>query len=114
MTGRRLVQAFTLLILCTLPAFAEEGPSPFKKGTVTWVYDGDTLEISPHGKVRLIGIDTPESKDSRRDRKLIDKGVSATRQREIYREAKLFNITNVKGAEVRLETDAHERDRYGR
>jgi len=109
---------FLSLLLClsfilVLSACAEE-PGAALHGTVTWVYDGDTLKIDPHGKVRLVGIDTPERENSKRDRYLIKKGISATRQREIYQQAKTFNIKQVKGQQVTLTLDDPERDRYGR
>jgi len=81
---------------------------------VTWIYDGDTLKVDPHGKVRLVGIDTPERENSKRDRYLIKKGISAARQREIYQQAKTFNIEQVKGQEVTLTLEEPPRDRHGR
>ena len=106
------------LLLClsfvlALSSCAEES-GPVLQGTVTWIYDGDTLKVDPHGKVRLIGIDTPERENSKRDSYLIKKGISATRQREIYQQAKTFNINQVKGQLVILTLDDPERDRHGR
>lgn len=66
------------------------------------------------GKVRLIGIDTPERENSQRDRYLIKKGVSSAKQREIYKKAKEFNIDQVKGQTVTLSLDDPPRDRHGR
>ena len=100
-------------LILALPACAEEPAAPLK-GTVIWIYDGDTLKIDPVGKVRLIGIDTPERENSQRDRYLIKQGISAARQREIYQLAKEFNIKQVKGKEVTLTLDDSPRDRYGR
>lgn len=96
-----------------LPAHAEQ-PTPALQGTVTWIYDGDTLKIDPFGKVRLIGIDTPERESSQRDRYLIKLGISAVRQRQIYQHAKEFNIEQVKGQKVTLSLDNSPRDRHGR
>ena len=108
---------FSLLLILglilALPACAEEPAAPLQ-GTVIWIYDGDTLKIDPVGKVRLIGIDTPERENSQRDRYLIKQGISAARQREIYQLAKEFNIKQVKGKEVTLTLDDSPRDRYGR
>ncbi len=84
------------------------------QGTVTWVYDGDTLKIDPLGKVRLIGIDTPEREPSKRDNYLSKKGVSPAKQREIYHLAREFNINQVKGRLVTLTLDDPPRDRHGR
>jgi len=44
-----------------LIADALEGPYP-----VTYVYDGDTIEVASREKVRLVMIDTPESSDNQR------------------------------------------------
>jgi micrococcal nuclease len=110
---RRLSLLFCLSFILVLSACAEE-PEKVLQGTVSWVYDGDTLKVDPHGKVRLIGIDTPERGDSKRDNYLIKKGISAARQREIYQQAKEFNIKRVKGQQVTLTLDDPERDRHGR
>lgn len=96
-----------------LPACAEE-PPPALQGTVAWVYDGDTLKIEPQGKVRLIGIDTPERENSQRDNYLVKKGVPAARQRHIYRQAKEFNIKHAKSRKVTLLLAEPPRDRHGR
>lgn len=109
---------FLLLILClsftlALPACAEQ-PNPERQGTVSWVYDGDTLKIDPVGKVRLLGIDTPERENSKRDRFLTRQGISAARQRQIYQLAKEFNINQIKGQKVTLSFDDSPRDRHGR
>jgi len=109
---------FLILILClsftlALPACAEQ-TTPERQGTVSWVYDGDTLKIDPVGKVRLLGIDTPERENSKRDRFLTSKGISAARQRQIYQLAKEFNISHIKGQKVTLSFDDSPRDRHGR
>jgi micrococcal nuclease len=105
-----------LLCLClilALPACADE-PVSAQQGIVTWVHDGDTLEVDPVGKVRLVGIDTPERGNSERDRYLADKGIPAAKQREISRVAKEFNIRHVKGKQVRLILESPPRDRHSR
>ncbi len=113
MTLRTTQLLFYLFLALTLPAGAEEADRPLQ-GTVSWVYDGDTLKIEPHGKVRLIGIDTPEREASERDRYLARQGVSPRQQRKIYERAKQFNIKNVKGKAVSLTFDHTTRDRHGR
>lgn len=109
---------FLLLILClsfalALPACAEQ-PTSERQGTVSWVYDGDTLKIDPVGKVRLLGIDTPERENSTRDRFLTRQGISVAKQRQIYQRAKEFNISQAKGQKVTLSFDDSPRDRHGR
>lgn len=101
------------ILFIALFACAEE-PSPALQGTVSWIHDGDTIEISNIGKVRLIGIDTPERDNSNRDRYLLSQGVSAARLRTIYQTAKEFNIRHVKGQHVTLSLDQPPRDRHGR
>lgn len=110
---RSLFLLLCLSFFLALSACAEEQTSPLQ-GRVTWVYDGDTLNVDPVGKVRLIGIDTPEREGSERDSYLNQKGISSSRQREIYRRAKEFNIKQVKGQKVTLTFDVPERDRHGR
>ncbi|MGK2945726.1 MAG: thermonuclease family protein [Desulfuromonadales bacterium] len=113
MISRSFSLFLCLSFLLILSACAEE-PVPALKGTVTWIYDGDTLEIDTLGKVRLIGIDVPERESSSRDSYLANRGIAAARQREIYRAAKQFNISQVKGQRVSLILDEPPRDRHGR
>lgn len=105
--------SFLFLLLLALPASADDRPANLQ-GIVTWIHDGDTLEVADIGKVRLIGIDTPERDNSRRDRYLAKQGVTADRQRAIYRAAKAYNIERVKGLQVILTLDQPARDKYGR
>ncbi len=98
------------LCLLAAPLAAEE-----LTGTVSWVYDGDTLQIKPIGKVRLIGIDTPENKDSKRDRYYLNNyHIPRKHLRQIARQAKNYNIKQVKNKPVRLIMDRQEKDQYGR
>jgi micrococcal nuclease len=110
---RQLSLLVLLALVLTLPACAED-PVPTRQGRVSWIYDGDTLNIEPYGKVRLIGVDTPERRNSQRDKYLIKRGVSAARQRQVYQQAKEFNINRVKGRQVTLSFDEPQRDRHGR
>lgn len=72
---------------------------------VTRVVDGDTIEVDLNGKVekvRLIGVDTPET-------------VHPTKGEEPYgKEASNFTKAQLTGKNVSLETDVQERDNYGR
>jgi micrococcal nuclease len=68
---------------------------------VTRVVDGDTIVVGDE-RVRLIGVDTPES-------------VKPGSPVECFaREASAFLERLVEGRRVRLERDAEARDRYGR
>jgi micrococcal nuclease len=67
------------------------------------VVDGDTLEVTGGERVRLIGVDTPES-------------VAPDRPVGCFgKEASRFTASLVPpGTQVRLVGDAEQRDRYGR
>ena len=66
------------------------------------VIDGDTLELSTGERVRLIGVDTPETKDPRKPVQYFGQ------------EATAFTRRMVEGKRVRLEYDQERRDKYGR
>ena len=77
--------------------------------------DGDTLRLSGGERVRLIGIDTPESRynsklarDSQRSRKDMDTIL------DMGREASGFTKKLVEGKRVKLVFDVRKRDKYGR
>lgn len=85
------------------------------QGVVEYVYDGDTFRLTDQRKVRLIGIDTPESrenpklhKDARRS------GQDVATILKAGREASQFTRELLQGQRVRLETDVQTHDRYGR
>lgn len=69
------------------------------------VVDGDTIDIDLNGKtrVRLIGVDTPESVHPDADRNIPYGDISSA-----YTESKLLN------RQVTIELDVQEKDRYGR
>ena len=66
------------------------------------VIDGDTIELANGEKVRLIGVDTPETKHPHKPVEYFGE------------EADRFTKKMVEGKKVRLEFDWQERDRYGR
>ncbi len=66
------------------------------------VIDGDTLHLTNGEKVRLIGVNTPETKHPQKPVEYFGK------------EADLFTKRMVEGKEVRLEFDWQRRDKYGR
>jgi endonuclease YncB( thermonuclease family) len=66
------------------------------------VVDGDTIELDGGERVRLIGVNTPESVDPRRPVEYFGK------------EAAEFTRRMVEGGKVRLEFDDQTRDDYGR
>jgi micrococcal nuclease len=84
------------------------------RGQVEWIYDGDTIKVKGVGKVRLLGIDTPEREVNDKDRFFVKLGGNGKMLRRIAGEALRFNIATVKGKEVRLTFDHEKRDAYGR
>ena len=107
---KRLLLTFTLLSL--LPALSLAADL---SGRVSWIYDGDTLKIEKIGKVRLLGIDTPEYKASSRDHFYTKKfNIEKNKLRKISKQVKKYNIRHVKGKKVRLELDQTQKDKYGR
>jgi micrococcal nuclease len=70
--------------------------------TVVRVVDGDTLLLDGNERVRLIGVDTPESVDRRRPVEYYGKEASA------------FTRRLAEGKRVRLAFDQQRKDRYGR
>jgi len=71
--------------------------------TVERVVDGDTIVVSGGERVRLIGVDTPETKDPRRP-------VGCFGQQASEFTASLLRV----GSRVRLVGDAEPRDRFDR
>ncbi len=88
--------------------------------TVVRVYDGDTfkckLKNGKEIKVRLIGIDTPESSRNKKAFRDAERSsVSVERIVQMGKKAKSFTKRLLKkGTEVILETDVQVLDRYGR
>jgi len=67
--------------------------------TVSRVVDGDTLELSDGSKVRLIGVNTPES---------------TNRTETFGKEASNYTRSKLEGQQIYLQKDVSETDRYGR
>lgn len=84
-------------------------------GRVSFVYDGDTIEVDRVGRVRLLGIDAPESEASERDvyyqRRF---RVQPPRLRATARQARALVTRYAHNQLVRLEFDREKKDRYGR
>jgi micrococcal nuclease len=120
----RLKKLFLLsLLACTLPGagfaasrsatvgtpaqFEESTPQAGELRKVVRVVDGDTFFVSPNEKVRLIGVDTPETKHPKKPVECFGK------------EATQFTRDAVEGKSIRLvldkiNTKRQHKDRYGR
>jgi len=92
---------------------SESAPPPARQRqasrarTVTHVVDGDTLVLDGGERVRLIGVDTPETKHPEKPVEYFGKEASA------------FTRRMLEGKRVRLDYDqanahVHHKDRYGR
>lgn len=83
----------------------ENTKNTFPEATIVRVVDGDTVEVSVEGntyKLRMIGVNTPETKHPK-------KGV------EFFgKEASAFTTEQLTGKTVYLQKDVSETDKYGR
>ena len=82
--------------------FARCSDQPECEARVTYVFDGDTVEISTGERVRYIGVDTPEIKHQNQKAQCFG-GEAAGKNKEL-----------VFGKEVRLKKDVSDKDKYGR
>lgn len=96
-TCSRSVLALTLCLF-----FLQAVASTYEWTTVKRVIDGDTIELEGGTKVRLIGVDTPETVDPRKPVEYFGK------------EASDFTKSQLEGNRVRLEYDWQRVDKYGR
>jgi len=110
---RRLFCAALLTGLLGVGACSEAATNG-SSGVVEWIYDGDTLKVKGIGKVRLIGIDTPEKNETPRDRSFTRLGARQRQLRPIGQAALRFNIAQAKGKTVRLRFDGPRKDRHDR
>lgn len=81
------------------PNTAVKSPVNLEKAVVARVVDGDTIELKGGTKVRLVGVNTPES---------------TTRTEEYGKEASDYTKKQLTGKTVYLEKDVSDTDQYGR
>lgn len=102
------------LFISTLAPLAQAN-TVTRHGIVTWVYDGDTIQVQGVGAVRLIGIDCPEKVESDRDWKYLKKGC---KDRDTLRRNSKDTLKQViqlcKGKNVQLQGGSDNTDSYGR
>ncbi len=94
------------MLLCGCPGVSDEADASPDVAEVEFVIDGDTVDVIIAGeeeRVRLIGIDTPES-------------VSRNVPVQCYGKEASDALTGLlpPGTELRIERDAEARDRFGR
>lgn len=88
-----------LVLVLSIPSLAAQGGPLYR---VQRVVDGDTIIVDGIGRIRLIGVDTPESVDPRRP------------VQRYAREAGEFLKSLLDGQSVRLDYDVERFDRYKR
>lgn len=113
---RIIIGLIATILLATLYGSQQTKPDPtigainkLQPGlvAVTSVVDGDTIEVSIEGvseKVRLIGIDTPETKDPRKPVQCFGQAASS----------KMKELVEGKGVKLVAEPGDSDRDKYQR
>lgn len=106
-----------LVFVCVLLSLIWTGvcfSSNFSFCTVEKIIDGDTFVCSGE-RVRLVGVDTPESVHNPRAEKQARSMRDLETVLELGRRARAFTASLLRpGMQVRLEFDVQVRDRYGR
>lgn len=102
------------LIICAFLALS----SNLNAATLERVVDGDTIVLKGGERVRLIGIDTPESKvnkKAQRDSKRSGQDVEIIVQMGKRATNYLNRIIDARGSKsIHIEYDVEKKDRYGR
>jgi micrococcal nuclease len=107
MPRKRKFHIPVLLLALTLVAgnlwrYLRQSDSPSNSALCVRVIDGDTLQLAGGDRVRLIGVDTPES-------------VHPNHPQEYFgKQAAAFTRRLTEGKQVNLEFGSRERDAYGR
>jgi micrococcal nuclease len=91
-----LIIFVVVLIGCGDSEQTERDLTGGETGRVTRVIDGDTIELEGVGRVRLIGVDTPE------------------RGEECFEEATAYLRDRIDGQTVQYRYQSERKDRYGR
>jgi len=114
-----LVALLAIIFLSVAPRLPSLAAPETLSGTLVYVVDGDTLAIRIDKrleKVRLIGIDTPESRvNQRAHRQSTASSRDVTTIVALGKQASQAMRDMVRaGTPVKLEFDVRERDKYGR
>jgi micrococcal nuclease len=108
-----LLMVVRIGLLARGPASAPARPG--NEGAVTYVYDGDTIEVAGVGKVRLLGIDAMDDYNRERTEEQARLyGMSQATVRRWAAEATRFARQTLDRETVHLEFGPEARDRYGR
>ncbi len=105
----RQLGVISIILAVVLAACAQ---ADYADVLVTRVFDGDTVQLANGEKVRLLGIDTPETEYSYADQR--EKRKRSPQYYQEARRATEFLKESVEGKRVRLEFDLEKRDKYGR
>lgn len=113
------VYYFSLFFFLCLISCNKDETTTSDTATVIKVIDGDTYKINFNGKaesVRLIGIDTPESRANIKAKKDARKsGESVKEITALGKQATQYVKSLIKpGDKIKIEFDVQDRDRYGR
>jgi len=114
MSCRRFLFSGFFLVLLVLLLPGGTAARDELRGKVAWVYDGDSLQVAGVGQVRLLGIDTPEKKDSGRDRFYLRLGIPRENLRPAAERARQFTRRASRNKVVLLVPGGDRHDRYGR
>jgi micrococcal nuclease len=113
--GALLLVALIGLLAGKSPTSAPASGRPGNEGVVTYVYDGDTVEVAGVGKVRLLGIDAMDDYNLERTAEQARLyGMSEATVKRWAQEATRFARQTLDHQKVRLEYGPEARDRYGR
>ncbi len=95
--------AVTVFFVATLVSYSAAGEITSQRSAiVTYVIDGDTIEVDDDTRVRLLGINSPEI------------GYNGATDEPMARRARKFVADRVVGTTVTLKLERKQRDRYGR
>ena len=110
-----LAAFFFLLFRQRLPEPRTSAPTETLRGSVSYVYDGDTLEVERVGKVRLLGIDTLDGHNAEKMLAQSRRYGLTTRQVEHWaEEASALAVERLRGRNVTLHLGPERVDDYGR
>lgn len=107
--------SIALVLLVIAPTLLWANGQHARQGRVTWVNDGDTIQVQGIGTIRLIGVDCPEKEPTDRDWKYLRHGCSNQDHLRLSAASTLKRVIHLcKGKQVKIQVGGDKRDRYGR